>query len=107
NALEAIQKVPDEMKEQAYIQLANALAAKGDSARARQIIEDYITNPYQKRQALTNLEQQRLYQAMSHGKVDEALGVIANLRTPRERANMLMQFARQIGMGQKRAIALS
>ncbi|HEY2961801.1 MAG TPA: pre-peptidase C-terminal domain-containing protein, partial [Pyrinomonadaceae bacterium] len=107
SALESIQKVPDEMKEQAYIQLANISAAKGDVARARQIINDYVSNPYQKRQALANLEQQEMYQAMSHGKVEEALRTIANLRTPRERANMLMQVARQIGTGQKRATALN
>jgi hypothetical protein len=106
-ALESIQKAPEEIREQLYIDLANTLAAKGEGARARQIINDNITNPYQRRQVLSNIEQQELYQAMSRGKVDEALRAIANMRTPRERANMLMQIIRQIGPGQKRASALN
>lgn len=106
SALESIQKAPEEVREQLYIDFANSLVTKGEGARARQIINDYIKNPYQRRQMLANLEQQELYQAMSRGKVDEALRTIANMRTPRERANMLMQIIRQIGPGQKRANAL-
>jgi hypothetical protein len=44
---------------------------------------------------------------MARGKVEEALRTINNLRTPRERANLLGQVARQIGPGQKRAAAIS
>jgi hypothetical protein len=106
-ALEAIEKAPEEMKEQLYLQLANTAASSGDSTRAKQIINDHISNPYQRRSALANLEQQEMYQAMSRGKVEDALRAISTLRTPRERANMLMQIARQIGPGQKRAAALN
>lgn len=106
-ALESIQKVPEENREQLYIQLANNAAAHGESARARQIINDHVSNPYQRRQALLNIENQEMYHAMSRGKVEEALRAISSLRTPRERANMLMQIARQIGPGQKRANALA
>ena len=107
SALESIQKAPEEIKQQLYIEFANNLAAKGEGARARQILNDYISNPYQRQQVLFNLQQQELYQAMSRGKVDEALRAVASLRTPRERANMLMQIIRQIGPGQKRANALN
>jgi hypothetical protein len=48
-----------------------------------------------------------MYQAMSNGKVEDALRAIANLRSPRERANLLTQIARQIGPGYKRAAALN
>jgi hypothetical protein len=106
-ALEAIKNAPEEIREQLYIQMANSASQNGDTARARQIINDYVTNSYQRRQALANLEQQEMYQAISKGKVDDALRTISALRTPRERANMLMQIARQIGPGQKRATALN
>jgi len=106
-ALESIQKAPEEVRQQLYIEFANTLAMKGEGARARQIINDNITNPSQRQQILANIQQQEIYQAMSHGKADEALRAIASLRTPRERANMLMQIIRQIGPGQKRAAALS
>jgi hypothetical protein len=45
--------------------------------------------------------------AMSRGKVEDALRAISTMRWPRERANMLMQIARQIGPGYKRAAALN
>jgi hypothetical protein len=106
-AAESIQKAPKEIREQLYNQLANALAIKGEGARARQIINDHVTNPFQRRQALANLAQQEMYQQIQQGKVDEALRLIAALKTPRERASMLVQIVQQIGPGQKRASALN
>lgn len=105
-AIEAIQKAPEDVREQLYIQMANMASQNGDTARARQIINDYVKNSYQRRQALANLEQQEMYQAISRGKVEEALRTISAMRTPRERANLLMQITRQIGPGQKRANAV-
>lgn len=106
-AFESIEKAPREMRDQLYIQMANMASQNGDSARARQILNDHVTNVYQRRQALGNLDQQEMYQAVSRGKVEEALRTISALRTPRERANLLMQITRQIGPGQKRASALN
>jgi hypothetical protein len=106
-AFESIEKAPEEVRQQLYIDFANTLAAKGEAARARQIINEHVSNPYQRHQVLWNLDQQEMYQAISHGKVDEALRTIANLRTPRERAGLLMQIIRQIGPGQKRSNALN
>jgi hypothetical protein len=105
-ALEMIEKAPDDYREQLYIQLANREVANGDVARARQIISDHITNPYQRRQALANLEQQEMYRTLGKGNVEEALRVLGNQRTPRERANQLTQILAQIGQGQNRATAL-
>ena len=105
-ALESIQKAPEEIKDQLYNQLANNLSAKGDGARARQVLEN-LKNPYERRNALRNLEQQELYRTVGGGKVEEALRAVAALKTPRERANMLMQLIRQIGPGQKRANAVN
>ncbi|HEY3580266.1 MAG TPA: hypothetical protein VGK82_06960, partial [Pyrinomonadaceae bacterium] len=105
-ALESIQKAPEEIRNQLYNQLANSLAAKGDGARARQVLEN-LKNPYERRNALRGLEQQEMYRAVGSGKVDEALRAIAALKSPRERANMLMQIIRQLGPGQKRANAVN
>jgi len=105
-ALESIQKAPEEIRNQLYNQLASSLAAKGDMARARQVL-DNLKNPYERRNALRNLDQQEMYRAVGSGKVEEALRAIAALKTPRERANMLMQIIRQLGPGQKRANAVN
>jgi hypothetical protein len=106
-ALESVEKAPEEMREQLYMQLSNQALASGDGARARQIINEHISNPFQRNQALANIQQQELFQSMSKGKTEEALRAIAALRTPRDRAVMLGQIARQIGPGQKRATALN
>jgi len=105
-ALEGIAKVPAEQREQLYIDLANREANNGDPAHARQIINERITNPHQRRQALANLEQQESSRAVSKGKVEDALRIIGNFRTARERAVHLTQIANQIGPGQKRANAI-
>lgn len=106
-AFEAIEKVPDEMRDSLYSQLASNVAVRGDGPRARQIINEKVSNPFQRRQQLGNIDIQETYQLMARGKVEEALRTINNLRTPRERANLLGQIARQIGPGQKRAAAMN
>ena len=106
-SLAAIEKAPPELKEQSYLQLANQLANSGDFERAKQIINDHITNPYQRRQSLNGIEQQRINQALSKGKVEEALRTLSGMRNPRERAQQLGQIVGQIGPGQKRATAIN
>ena len=106
-ALETIQKVPAEQREQLYLQLAAREAGNGDLARARQIINDRVSTPYQRREALMNIDQQEIQRAISKGKVEEALRIISGFRTPRERANQLTNIATQIGPGLKRANAIS
>lgn len=106
-ALELIEKVPDEMKESLYSQLASNLAMRGEGARARQIINEKFSNGYQRRQALANVDLQETYQFVAQGRIEDALRTISGLRTARERANLLGQIARQIGPGQKRAAAIN
>ena len=103
--LETIEKAPVDNREQLYIQLANREAANGDPARARQIVNDHIANPFQRRQALANIEQQEMYRSLGKGNVEEALRVLGN-RNPKERAAQLIQIINQIGQGKNRATAL-
>lgn len=105
-ALEAIEKAPQDQREQLYIQLANREASNGDIARAKQLIK-LIPTPYQQINAMKNLDQQEIYRAMSKGKVDEALRLISAFPSPRERASQLAQIVSQIGPGQKRASAIN
>jgi hypothetical protein len=105
--VESIEAAPEEAREHLYVQAAMSAASRGDGAEARKILNEHVTNPYQRRQALASLEQQEMYQSMSQGKVEDALKAVSALRTPRERANMLMQIARQIGPGHKSAAALN
>ena len=95
-----------EHREQLYIQLANREATNGDIGRARQIIK-LIPNPYQRRHALANIDQQEMYRAIGKGKIDEALRLLAVFAHPKERAAQMSQIVNQIGPGQKRANAIN
>lgn len=105
-ALESIQKMPSENREQLYIELANREMNKGEVARARQIVNDHVTSRYRRVQSLKNIEQHEILIAMHNGKVEEALRSLGAFRNPRERADQLAQIANQIGPGHKRATAL-
>jgi len=105
-ALESVNQAPREMREQLYQQVANRFAQEGDLTRARQIINEHITNPMQRQQALRNLEQQAIYSAAARGKVDEALRNLTYFRPIGDRAQMLVQIADQIGPGIKKSTAL-
>lgn len=106
-ALELIEKAPAEMKDSLYSQFASNTAARGDAARARQVINEKISNRFQRRQALVNVDMHEVQQFMQRGKVEDALRTINSFGTPRERAALLGQIARQIGPGQKRAAAMN
>ena len=106
-ALAAVPRAPKEFHDNLYLQLAQKVAASGDTARAKQILNDNVSNAYQRWQALQQLEQQATHQAMSKGKIEEALRNIANLPTVEERASMINQIIEQIGTGHKRAAALA
>jgi hypothetical protein len=106
-SLTAIAKAPPEFREQYYIQLANQLVASGDIERAKQIVNDHISNPYQRREFLNGLEQQKISQAMNNGKVEEALRTLNGFHNMRQRAQQLTNLVNQIGPGQKRVTALN
>ena len=104
--IQVLSKAPREQKDQLFGQLVNRLMNTGDSARAKQIINDYISSPFQRQQALLTLETQEMYRSMSKGKIEDALRNIANLASPQDRAQALVQMANQIGPGYKRSTAL-
>jgi hypothetical protein len=104
--IQVLSRAPKEQKEQFFVQLSNRLLNNGDSARAKQIINDYITTPFNRQQALLNIETQEMYRSMAKGKIDDALRNIANMSTPQERAQALVQMANQIGPGYKRSAAI-
>ena len=106
-SLESIQKAPAETREQLYLNLVSREISSGESERARQVIDDHIKNPYQRREWLKQIEYQKVTQAINGGKFEEALRIIGSRRTPGERANYLIQLVSNLGKGQKRATALN
>lgn len=106
-SLELLEKAPKDLQNQLYIQLASRAAVNGDVAKAKQIIKDHITNAYERHMALTNIEQQGMYRAISSGRTEEALRSVASISNPQERAYLLSQLVNQIGPGYKRSTALN
>ena len=106
-SLETIAKAPQEQREQLYIQLANREATNGDISRARQIVNERISNPGQRFNSIMYIDQMEITRALGKGKADEALRVISGFRTTKERASYLALIAGQIGPGQKRGVAIN
>ena len=106
-SLEEIDKMPIHVREQQYMQLAYRESQNGNLTRARQIVSERVTNPWQRRQAFMQIDQQELNQAMSRGKIDQLLRIVSGFRNPRERAQQLSQISNYIGPGLKRPAALN
>lgn len=103
-ALEKARQAPPELRDSLYQQIAWKALNAGDIERARQIINDNISNPAQRNQMLQSLAQQGANRAASQSKIDEARMLIAQIRTPRERATALVQLAMQLtSQGKKEA----
>ena len=106
-SLETIAKMPVEVREQQYMQLAYNESNKGDLARARQIVTEHVTNPSQRHQAFSQIDQQELNQAMHKGNAEQLLRILSGIRNSRERAQQLSQITNYIGPGLKRGAALN
>jgi hypothetical protein len=104
--IQILSKAPQQQRDNFFTQLASRVQNNGDTARARQIVNEYVTTPYQRQQALNNIETQEMYRGMQKGKIEDALRSVANLPTAQDRAQALSQMASQIGPGYKRATAL-
>jgi len=104
--IQILSRAPKDQKDQLFVQLSHRVMNNGDIARAKQIINDYITTPFNRQQALLNIETQEMYRAMGKGKIEDALRNIANMPSAQDRAQALVQMATQIGPGYKRAAAI-
>ena len=106
-ALESIDKAPPEIREQLYLQIVNREVGKGNLALARQIVKDHISNPYQRRQVLSSIDQQELQNSMTKGKLEEVLKSISAVRSQKDRAVYLRQLLDQMPPNEKASLPLS
>lgn len=89
-------KVGPEMRDQLYQQAAFKALAQGESERARQIINDGITNPIERRRMLEEVERQTAMKAAGEGKLEIARLALTRLRTNEDRATALTQLANAV-----------
>jgi hypothetical protein len=93
--VEAAAKAPESIRQQVYQQAAMKAEGQGDSARARQIVNDRISDPNQREQMLAQLDRQAFQKASGESKLDEARAALSRIRSPEERASFLIQLSGQ------------
>jgi hypothetical protein len=89
-------KVAPEMRDQIYQQAAWKAMGQGEGDRARQIINDNISNPINRRQMLEQVERQIASKDAGEGKLEQARLALTRLRTNEDRAGMLIQLANTV-----------
>ena len=106
--LAAAADAPEGMRDMFYQHAARKVLEEGDAARARQIINEHVKEPSQRKHMLAELDEQATYLAARQGNLEQARKLIATLRTNEERVLALVQLAEgAAGKGDKKlALAL-
>ena len=104
-ALDTIARAPVDMRDNLYLQLAIKVAAT-DIVHARQIA-GLIVNPQQRQSALNSIDHQALQMAIRAGKLEDVMNGIRNLKSRRERADMVTQIVHRVSQGLKADLALN
>jgi hypothetical protein len=91
--VEAARTAPVEVRNNLYSQAAWKALGEGDTARARRIIEENVSNTFERKQLLANLDQQVFWQTINEGKLNEAREMLSRLPSNSERIGTLVQLA--------------
>jgi hypothetical protein len=81
-----------EIRDGFFSEAAAEAQSAGDFERARQMAS-HITNQFQRRETLVVINQKYLLEAARAGKEEQTCGSLALLRTPEERASILVELA--------------
>jgi len=94
---------PAEIRNGLYQQVASKAFNQGDIELARQIINENISNPVERKQLLANLERDALWQVSNQGSLSETLRRLGSLSSNEDRVSALVQLANSAaGRGDKR-----
>jgi len=104
--LNAAAKAPPGASDMFYGRAATKLIGEGNAERARQIVNEKIQDPMQRKQMLAQLDQAAAVAAAEQGKIEQARKLLATLRTDEERAKLLAQLANGAGAKGEKKIAL-
>jgi siroheme synthase (precorrin-2 oxidase/ferrochelatase) len=94
--LAAAPRYPKEFQISLYQQAAWKAFQGGDAARARQIVNDFVTDPVQRRQMLDQFENQSLYTAVNQNKPDSARQLVNSIKNIAQRVQMASRLATQM-----------
>lgn len=103
--LETAKKAPDELRDALYQQAATKALGEGDESRARQIINDNISNPVQREQFLNTINNQAAFHTAALGKIEETRQLL-NRIPPEQRTEVMIQLANSLASKGEKKIAL-
>jgi len=86
-------KSQDEFKDMLYQQAAMKLIERGDTARARQIVKDFLPDEGSWNPLFAEIDRKEREQAMTEGKLEEARKSVARLESSEDRARALVELA--------------
>jgi hypothetical protein len=86
-------KYPSDLHNQIYQNAAWKAFTGGDPARARQIVNDLVADPIQRRQILDQFENQAFYSAPEENKVTEVRRALTRVKTVDRKVQLLSQVA--------------
>jgi hypothetical protein len=104
--LSAAPNAPEGMRGMLYQRAASKIMEEGDTERARQIINEKVQDPAQRKQMLAQLNQVSATTAAEQGKVEQTRKMLATLRTNEERVMLLTQLASGAAAKGQKKIAL-
>lgn len=91
--LAAAPQVPEAMRDMVYQRVVAKLMEEGDADRARQIINERIKDPGQRKQMLAELDEMAAFASAGRGNIEQTRKMLATLRTNEERVMLLVQLA--------------
>ncbi|HZS07966.1 MAG TPA: hypothetical protein VFD58_24240 [Blastocatellia bacterium] len=101
--LVAAAKLPKEMSQGLYYQVAVGAMTAGDLEKARQIAEKHLQNSPLRKQVENQLDQAALQKALEKGRVDEVRPMLDRLHSIQERVGILTQLAEaEFGKGNRK-----
>jgi hypothetical protein len=104
--LEAAAKAPDKARNMLYEQAAWKALNKGETERARQIVNDNIRDSSTRDRILEGLDRMSLWDALRKNKLNEVRQKLARVKSKEERASILMQLALGAAMKKNGKLAI-
>lgn len=91
--LTAANKAPEGIREALYHRAALKLMEEGDTDRARQLINERVKEPGQRKHMLAQLDEMAALKAAEQGKIEQTRKMLATLKTNEERVMVLAHLA--------------
>ncbi|HUQ32367.1 MAG TPA: hypothetical protein VM095_09615 [Pyrinomonadaceae bacterium] len=99
-------KAPEGVREGLYQQAVMKLVENGEEARARQVVDERVKDPEQRKQMLSLLDELAVRKAAEQGKIEQTRKLLATLRTNEERVRALAQLATGAAAKGEKKVAL-